>query len=177
MLQVTPDAYGFGYVHVYDTGDLAARAMLRICPPWDLIPFGPDGRAQRDFDCVVIGFGRYGQAALKRLVMNAQFAGSSFHAAVFSPNAAEESGYLVTDSSALFTNYDISLIAADGRSRALYEYILDYARTKGCYNVTLNVWNCNPGAMAFYEKLGLAPYKVGMEKILAPDGQFTLDLE
>ena len=64
-----------------------------------------------------------------------------------------------------------------GVGRALYEYILDYARTKGCYNVTLNVWNCNPGAMAFYEKLGLAPYKVGMEKILAPDGQFTLDLE
>ena len=32
--------------------------------------------------------------------------------------------------------------------------------------VTLNVWSCNPGAMAFYEKLGLVPYKVGMEKIL-----------
>ena len=54
-----------------------------------------------------------------------------------------------------------------GVGRALYEYILDYARTKGCYNVTLNVWNCNPGAMAFYEKLGLVPYKTGMEKILA----------
>ena len=64
-----------------------------------------------------------------------------------------------------------------GVGRALYDPILDYAREKGCYNVTLNVWNCNPGAMAFYEKLGLAPYKVGMEKILAPDGQFTLDLE
>ena len=64
-----------------------------------------------------------------------------------------------------------------GVGRALYEYILDYARTKGCYNVTLNVWNCNPGAMAFYEKLGLTPYRVGMERILTPDGQFTLDLE
>ena len=53
-----------------------------------------------------------------------------------------------------------------GAGRALYERILDYAREKGCYNVTLNVWNCNPGAMAFYEKLGLVPYKVGMEKIL-----------
>ena len=64
-----------------------------------------------------------------------------------------------------------------GVGRALYEYILDYARTKGCYNVTLNVWNCNPGAMAFYEKLGLTPYRVGMERILTPDGKFTLDLE
>ena len=48
----------------------------------------------------------------------------------------------------------------------MYERILDYAREKGCYNVTLNVWSCNPGAMAFYEKLGLVSYKIGMEKIL-----------
>ena len=53
-----------------------------------------------------------------------------------------------------------------GIGRALYEHILAFAREKGAYNVTLNVWTCNPGAMAFYEKLGLTPYKVGMEKIL-----------
>ena len=53
-----------------------------------------------------------------------------------------------------------------GVGKALYEYILAFAREKSCYNVTLNVWSCNPGAMAFYEKLGLTPYKVGMEKIL-----------
>ena len=53
-----------------------------------------------------------------------------------------------------------------GAGRALYEHILAFAREKGAYNVTLNVWSCNPGAMAFYEKLGLVPYKVGMEKIL-----------
>ena len=53
-----------------------------------------------------------------------------------------------------------------GVGRALYDHILEYAREKNCYNVTLNVWSCNPGAMAFYEKLGLTPYKVGMEVIL-----------
>ncbi len=53
-----------------------------------------------------------------------------------------------------------------GAGRALYEAILEYARGQGCYNVTLNVWSCNPGAMRFYEKLGMTPYKVGMEKIL-----------
>ena len=53
-----------------------------------------------------------------------------------------------------------------GAGRALYEHILAFAREKGAYNVTLNVWTCNPGAMAFYERLGLTPYKVGMEKIL-----------
>ena len=53
-----------------------------------------------------------------------------------------------------------------GVGRALYDHILAYARQKGCYNVTLNIWTCNPGAMKFYEKLGLKPYKVGMETIL-----------
>ena len=37
---------------------------------------------------------------------------------------------------------------------------------QGCHNVTLNVWTCNPGAMKFYEKLGMTPYKVGMEQLL-----------
>lgn len=53
-----------------------------------------------------------------------------------------------------------------GVGKALYGHILVFAREKGAYNVTLNVWTCNPGAMAFYEKLGLKPFKVGMEKIL-----------
>lgn len=52
--------------------------------------------------------------------------------------------------------------------RALYEHIRAFAREAGCYNVTLNVWSCNPGAAAFYEKLGLKPYKTGMEEILQP---------
>ena len=50
--------------------------------------------------------------------------------------------------------------------RQLYEYVLDFARGKGCYNVTLNVWSCNPTAQRFYEKCGLVPQKIGMEKIL-----------
>ena len=58
--------------------------------------------------------------------------------------------------------------AARGRrvGKTIFDRILDYARERGCYNVTLNVWACNPGAMAFYEKLGLKPYKTGMEMLL-----------
>ena len=48
----------------------------------------------------------------------------------------------------------------------LYDYVLEFARKEGCYNVTLNVWNCNETAMKFYEKCGLKPQKVGMETIL-----------
>ena len=53
-----------------------------------------------------------------------------------------------------------------GAGRALYGHIRAFARQRGCYNVTLNVWSCNPGAMAFYERLGLKPYRVGMEEVL-----------
>ena len=48
----------------------------------------------------------------------------------------------------------------------LYEAVKKFAKEQGCYNVTLNVWECNPSARKFYEKAGLKPYKIGMEVIL-----------
>ena len=48
----------------------------------------------------------------------------------------------------------------------LYEYVLEFAENEGCYNVTMNVWACNESALKFYEKMGLVPQKIGMEKIL-----------
>lgn len=53
-----------------------------------------------------------------------------------------------------------------GIGERLYSRILDYAREKNCYNLTLNVWSCNPGAMHFYEKMGMKPQRVYMETIL-----------
>lgn len=50
--------------------------------------------------------------------------------------------------------------------RQLYQYVLDYARQEGVYNVTLNVWTCNESAKGFYEACGLKPQKIGMEVIL-----------
>lgn len=50
--------------------------------------------------------------------------------------------------------------------KRLYEYVLAFARSAGCYNVTLNVWMLNAGAMGFYQKMGLTPQKIGMEQIL-----------
>ena len=50
--------------------------------------------------------------------------------------------------------------------KSLYEYVVDYAREQGYYNITLNVWTCNPSAVKFYESMGLLPQKICMEKIL-----------
>ena len=50
--------------------------------------------------------------------------------------------------------------------KELYEAALKLAKDSGCYNLTLNVWSCNPSAMRFYEAQGLVPQKTCMEKIL-----------
>ena len=123
MLQVSADRYGYGYVNVYDSAMLSARALIDTCPPWDLVRFGSDGLAQEDFDCIIVGFGRHGQAVLKQLLMNGQFAGSTFHAAVFSPNFENESGYMKAECASLFENYDIQSFNADGRSIEFYNYV------------------------------------------------------
>ena len=58
--------------------------------------------------------------------------------------------------------------AARGKhvGKALYEYVRDYARAIGCYNITLNVWEGNDAAQSFYRSMGMQVQKTGMETIL-----------
>lgn len=53
-----------------------------------------------------------------------------------------------------------------GVATALYRHVLDFARGLGCHNVTLNVWECNPGARAFYDAMGMTPLKTCLEQVL-----------
>lgn len=48
----------------------------------------------------------------------------------------------------------------------LFEYVKDLARREGCYEVTLNVWEGNDSAIAFYRKMGLKTMKTVMEYVL-----------
>jgi ribosomal protein S18 acetylase RimI-like enzyme len=50
--------------------------------------------------------------------------------------------------------------------QALYEFVRDYARSIGCYNITLNVWEGNDAAFSFYKSMGMQVQKTGMESIL-----------
>ena len=53
-----------------------------------------------------------------------------------------------------------------GIGKILFDYVLEYAKKIGCYNLTLNVWEGNDSAMRFYKNIGLKIQKIGMEKIL-----------
>ena len=80
----------------------------------------------------------------------------------------EKDSHVLTDVKTLYID-DICVDEAargTGVGRALYEAVKAYAKEHGFYNITLNVWACNPGALQFYERLGLVPQKIGMEAIL-----------
>ena len=47
--------------------------------------------------------------------------------------------------------------------KALYEYVRDYAKSIGCNNITLNVWEGNEAAISFYKNMGMKVQKTGME--------------
>lgn len=48
----------------------------------------------------------------------------------------------------------------------LFAYVKAFAQEKGCHNITLHVWECNPGAAAFYNALGMTPQYTSMEMLL-----------
>lgn len=56
-----------------------------------------------------------------------------------------------------------------GAGERLYRHAVGYARSLGCYNVTLNVWAGNDAAERFYRRMGMKPQKTGMEEILGSD--------
>ena len=79
-----------------------------------------------------------------------------------------ENNSVLTDIKTLYVDDLCVDEALRGRhvGKALYEAAVALAKAEGCYNLTLNVWSCNPSAMKFYEKMGLVPQKTYMEKIL-----------
>ena len=53
-----------------------------------------------------------------------------------------------------------------GVGSALLNACRAYAKASGCYNLTLNVWAFNEGAIAFYQKNGFACQRMIMEELI-----------
>ena len=50
--------------------------------------------------------------------------------------------------------------------KALYNHALAYAKSIGCYDVSLNVWEGNDSARRFYESMGMRVRKTTLECIV-----------
>lgn len=57
-------------------------------------------------------------------------------------------------------------IRSKGVGKALFEYVKSEAKRLGCYEVTLNVWEGNDSAIAFYKKMNMKVKEYQMEYIL-----------
>ena len=83
FLQNEKDSEGALYqVELYSVAQIVARQLILAAPPYRTMFFDEKARAMSDFRALIIGFGDVGQAVLRNLVMNGQFAGSRFHAKV-----------------------------------------------------------------------------------------------
>lgn len=128
-LQISDNKYGYGFVSSFNPNDAVARLMIDKCPPWNAIKFDDNCKATSDFDALIIGFGLLGQSALKALVMNGQYEGSTFHATVVSHNHLSENGLMKMECPEIFENYNIDFIDDDCRSAVVYQYIKDHLST------------------------------------------------
>ncbi|MCR5011255.1 MAG: GNAT family N-acetyltransferase [Lachnospiraceae bacterium] len=86
----------------------------------------------------------------------------------FCVHKQEKNNSVLTDIRTLY----IDDICVDEKARGkhvgslLFESVSEYAKKEGFYNITLNVWSCNPDALKFYESMGFVPQKIGMEIVL-----------
>lgn len=117
------DRYGYGYVSLVDRPDLAARLLMEQYPPCGNISFDENGLARENMEVLVVGFGQVGQSVLRRLIMNGQFAGSSFKATVFDPAAEKVDGGFFHRAVDLSAHYDLTFHTSDARSRRLYQFL------------------------------------------------------
>ncbi len=71
-----------------------------------------------------------------------------------------------------FTTLYIDDLCVDNNARGkhigtlLFDYVKEEAKKIGCYEITLNVWEGNNTAKAFYDKMGMKPKETQMELIL-----------
>ena len=119
----------FDNIMCLNHAQLAARLLMQKAPPWKAIRFDENGCATEDFRALVVGGGKVGQAVIKQLIMNSQFAGSRFSLTVFDPSFDEISGLFLHECRHIFQFYDIQIVHHDGRSQKMYQYLENQGNT------------------------------------------------
>jgi len=120
----SPDGtYSFGSILCVSQEQMAARLLMHKAPLWETISFDENGRATEDFQALVVGSGNVGQAVIKQIVMNGQFAGSHFALTVFDPHYPAITGQMRYESRQMFEQYDIRAYDCDARSCQMYEFL------------------------------------------------------
>ena len=122
-LQAGSGSGGFGSVLALEKEDLMARLLMREFPPASTMRFNSHGLAAENFEVLLVGFGRTGQAVLRHLIMNGQFAGSRFHARVIAKDYSRETGHFASRFAGLVKNFALDYMEENARSLSVYDYL------------------------------------------------------
>ena len=115
--------YSFGSILCISQEQMAARLLMHKAPLWETMSFDENGRATEDFQALVVGSGNVGQAVIKQIVMNGQFAGSHFALTIFDPKFTAVTGQLHHESRQIFQQYDVHAYNDDARSCRMYDFL------------------------------------------------------
>ena len=131
LLQADPakNRYGYGSVYALNRVEFIARLMMRRYPPYQTMTFDGHGKALENFEGVIIGFGSVGQAVLRSLLMNAQFEGSRFHAAVVDDKYDSAAGNFFYEYPGIGASYNIEFRKENGRGIPFYRYLSGISET------------------------------------------------
>ncbi len=113
----------FSEVLAMDPKDLLARSMILDHPPCSTMHFDENGCAGEDFEALIVGFGRTGQAVLRHLIMNGQFEKSRFHAMVITRDYSKSAGYFFSRFRGLKDRYDVRFTEDNARSLSVYSWL------------------------------------------------------
>ena len=123
QLQVMEGRYGYGFATVYQEAGLVGRLLVKHCPPYRQLAFDSNGMARQDFETLIVGFGQVGQAVLKNLIMNGQFSGSRFRAAIVAPDCEQVRGTFACMAGEVLNQYSLDFYPMDVRSPQIYDLL------------------------------------------------------
>lgn len=122
-LQASGERYGYGTVMAIEKENLIARLLIREYPPYTTMNLNKNGTAAENFEAVIIGFGKTGQAVLRYLLMNGQFEGSNFHAMIIADKYSQSAGSFFYRFPGIKDNYSIDMMEVNARSLDFYAYL------------------------------------------------------
>ena len=126
-------------------------------------------------DIFIKGLTKYDEKGLREILTNPQ---TPVFAAVLDDGSMAGYCFCMVEDHSSYVNLRpiktlyIDDLCVDERMRGhhvgqrIFEYVKVFAKANGFYNITLNVWACNPGAERFYEAMGMEKMKTVMEQIL-----------
>ena len=110
-------------VHILNRAKLAALELITDHPPVDVLDIDTtQALALSDFNLMVVGFGKMGQAALSMLIEHGQFVGSHFQATVIDKEMDGKAGFFQYNYPGL-KNYSIEYQEAAVNSTRFFELL------------------------------------------------------